>query len=364
MADPTTTNMGLTVPTGGSTPGAANNTTPATYPYEWLGNLDIIDAHNHTSGSGVQVPSAGININGALSFNGYALTNGGAIAGTTGTFSGNSTVGGTFGVTGATSLAAMTATTGSLSSTLGVTGATTLSSTLGVTGAATLNSTCAITGNTTVGGTLGVTGATTLAGLAATTGAFSGEITATAASTGLAVTNNATIGGTLNVTGTTTAAAISATTLTASGNITLTSAMTITTKGHIIPSTSPGTPTAVTASGTTSTFWGLASGSSLTVTGTDAAFTLSITTGGSGQTSVTAQTEMFTVTLANSYSGTGFVCLGSYLSAASGTPGVSAVYCTITAGGTINVYNLLAFTPAATTTYKWQFITMGAGATS
>jgi hypothetical protein len=62
----------------------------------------------------------------------------------------------------------------------------------GAIGAASL----ALTGNATVGGTLGITGATTHASVSA-----SGQISGTAAGTGLAVTNNATIGGTLSVTG-------------------------------------------------------------------------------------------------------------------------------------------------------------------
>jgi hypothetical protein len=36
--------------------------------------LDTIDAHNHTSGRGLQVPSLGININAALPMNGFGLT--------------------------------------------------------------------------------------------------------------------------------------------------------------------------------------------------------------------------------------------------------------------------------------------------
>lgn len=35
-------------------------------------SLTVIDGHNHTSGSGVQIPSAGININAALSFNNFS----------------------------------------------------------------------------------------------------------------------------------------------------------------------------------------------------------------------------------------------------------------------------------------------------
>lgn len=60
MANPTT-NMGLALPVVSSTLGP-----------DWAtllnAALDQIDSHNHTTGNGVKVPSAGININGDLSF--------------------------------------------------------------------------------------------------------------------------------------------------------------------------------------------------------------------------------------------------------------------------------------------------------
>jgi hypothetical protein len=37
--------------------------------------FDVIDEHDHTSGKGAQVPSAGININDELDFNNYAIIN-------------------------------------------------------------------------------------------------------------------------------------------------------------------------------------------------------------------------------------------------------------------------------------------------
>lgn len=36
--------------------------------------LDLVDSHNHTSGQGVQIPTAGLNINAHLSFDGYKAT--------------------------------------------------------------------------------------------------------------------------------------------------------------------------------------------------------------------------------------------------------------------------------------------------
>lgn len=68
-------NMGLTIPTPGVTPGP-------TYATEISNDLVIIDAHNHTAGNGVQVPTAGLNINANLSFNGFGATNFNSCTGT------------------------------------------------------------------------------------------------------------------------------------------------------------------------------------------------------------------------------------------------------------------------------------------
>jgi hypothetical protein len=53
--------MGLTLPVVGVTPGATAGT-------NIVDNFNIIDVHDHSSGKGVQVPAAGLNINAALSF--------------------------------------------------------------------------------------------------------------------------------------------------------------------------------------------------------------------------------------------------------------------------------------------------------
>jgi len=68
MANTTTSpNMGLVVPTVSVDPGP-----------DWANNinasLSIVDQHNHSSGSGVQINPAGININSDLPFNGNNLT--------------------------------------------------------------------------------------------------------------------------------------------------------------------------------------------------------------------------------------------------------------------------------------------------
>jgi hypothetical protein len=60
-------NMNLTIPDPQSTPGP-------TYAQELQTALEDIDAHDHTSGNGVRITPAAININASLDMNGYALT--------------------------------------------------------------------------------------------------------------------------------------------------------------------------------------------------------------------------------------------------------------------------------------------------
>jgi len=62
-----TPNMGLVLPTVGVTAGP-------TYATENNDAFTTIDSHDHTSGKGVPVPSAGLNINADLSFNDYNAT--------------------------------------------------------------------------------------------------------------------------------------------------------------------------------------------------------------------------------------------------------------------------------------------------
>jgi|GEM_PF-6239301 len=70
MADASTTttpNMSLILPVPGTEPGPA-------WAQELNTALGVVDSHNHSPGSGVQVPSAGININADLACNNYNLS--------------------------------------------------------------------------------------------------------------------------------------------------------------------------------------------------------------------------------------------------------------------------------------------------
>jgi len=64
---PNTSNMNLTLPTVSVTAGP-------TFATQINTAITSIDAHDHTTGKGVQVPSAGINIDANLSFGGYTAT--------------------------------------------------------------------------------------------------------------------------------------------------------------------------------------------------------------------------------------------------------------------------------------------------
>lgn len=68
----TTPNMGMDLPIPGTTEGGASL-------FLWAAKLnaaieDVLDPHDHTSGNGVQVPTAGILINADLDFGGYDAT--------------------------------------------------------------------------------------------------------------------------------------------------------------------------------------------------------------------------------------------------------------------------------------------------
>lgn len=62
----TTPNMGLTKPDPDASIG--------TWDTELNASLDVADAHDHTTGNGVKVPTAGLNINADLSFAGFGAT--------------------------------------------------------------------------------------------------------------------------------------------------------------------------------------------------------------------------------------------------------------------------------------------------
>jgi hypothetical protein len=118
--------------------------------------------------TGVLTASAGLtgNVTGNLTGNVTGNISGGTVAGTTGTFSSNVTVGGTLGVTGATTLSSTLGVTGAITASGGVSGNVTGNLTGNVTGSISggtvAGSTGAFSSNVTVGGTLGVTGVATL----------------------------------------------------------------------------------------------------------------------------------------------------------------------------------------------------------
>ena len=65
---PISPNMGLNVPVVSTTPGPQ-------YAQDVNASLNKVDTHNHTSGQGVQVPTAGLNINANLPMNTFGLSN-------------------------------------------------------------------------------------------------------------------------------------------------------------------------------------------------------------------------------------------------------------------------------------------------
>lgn len=73
----TTINMLISLPTVSVTSGP-------TYATMLNSAFDTVDAHDHTTGKGIQVPTAGININAALEFNDYGVTELGSVAFTAG----------------------------------------------------------------------------------------------------------------------------------------------------------------------------------------------------------------------------------------------------------------------------------------
>lgn len=68
MSSSTTPNMSLVIPGVGTESGPL-------YAVEVNNSLTILDGHNHTTGSGVQIPALGLNINADLTFNGNQLLN-------------------------------------------------------------------------------------------------------------------------------------------------------------------------------------------------------------------------------------------------------------------------------------------------
>jgi hypothetical protein len=124
--------------------------------------------------------------------------------------------------------------------------------------------------------------------------------------------------------------------------------------GHLIPLS--GAPSV----GSFAANFGTTSG--VTITGGDAAFILTFTSGATG--SITAGSTLFTITLASGYSSSQYVAFCSYATAGGMVPLANALFIGVpTAANTFNVVNLDTFTPNSTTAGTFHFMTMGAGAT-
>ena len=132
-------------------------------------------------------------------------------------------------------------------------------------------------------------------------------------------------------------------------------ALNINASQHVISSQTAGFPTASSFTANFGTVTGVG------ITGGDLAGIISFTTGTA--TTIAANTALFTVTLSNAYSSTAYAITIS-LAQAAGNLDVTGYYAVPSSAGAFIVYNTLAITPASTTTYKLQYFTMGAGATS
>ena len=108
--------------------------------------------------------------------------------------------------------------------------------------------------------------------------------------------------------------------------------------------------------------------------GSDSDFTVNFYTPASGQGSIVAQTALFVVNFGQSWSAASqnvadggavpmFAAACQYAGPSGGTPGVSAVYALPTgSGATLTLYNMLAFTPAASTNYHYSCHVYNTGA--
>ena len=134
--------------------------------------------------------------------------------------------------------------------------------------------------------------------------------------------------------------------------------------GHLLPSQSAvSIPVAGSFAGNNSTT-GFGLVASIGITGNDLAGILTFTTGGT-TSSISANTALFTITLGAAYASTQFVAFCTNQTAATPLEIVGQYYC-IPGGSGANfvVYSTAAITPGTSVTYSFQFMTMGAGASS
>jgi hypothetical protein len=108
----------------------------------------------------------------------------------------------------------------------------------------------------------------------------------------------------------------------------------------------------------------------ITYTGSDAAFGMQFESGPSTSGAFTGNTKVFTMYLANPYSGAGntWGATATYVGTGitpvgGGTPGAVAFYCVVTGTQTFEVWTTANFTPAINTYYNFAFETFGLSAT-
>lgn len=381
MADPTTPNMGLIVSQGGSTPGANNNVTSNTYPNENSLNMTTLDNHTHVSGQGLQIPTAALDINANLGFNGYNLTGVGGLSCTTLTVSSTLSAVNLTASGGNINTNTMTVLTNDTSIQL----LPSLSSGTGLAALVVSNSNALTTGDyllwmSSGGGTLafavdyigntilnnggilsqGKTSTSlTLEGNAANSGVGIVLDNATAATTGKLTSFRT--GGTekayIDHSGSfvTTSGSVTATNVTASGFIEVDD-LSITATGHII--TANASPTFYNIN---SDFGTLVSSG---IVGGDTAMICTFEAGTEGGT-ISAGTALFVVELANAYSSTNVACFVNIIGGAPILTLAGSLYAICTnSGARISVYSTINVLPQTNATYTFSVMSIGAGATS
>lgn len=379
-------NMGLTVPVPGVTPGP-------TYATEISNDLILIDAHDHTTGKGVKVPTAGLNINANLSFNGFGATGFNSCTGTacgisnpfTGTFVDLGTV-----VLDAGEAASLNVRGGQLNAYSGanIDGGITVGGDVHADGGFFEKITVAgpiqeglatqplsLKGNGAAATSVGVVLDNLTTQVSGTIASFrsggteqasvdfggdlflNGVVQETTASTPLALVGN----GAANGTG-----------VSIQNNIDVTShgmALLIKQNGfsqfgisgraHFVPFSS--SPTAPVAGTFAAGFQSTGAVNSISLTGSDLVFILKFTTG-TACAAINAGTVLVPIAFANAYSSTAFAGFAGYGKAPASTGDMTPLAVVSTATGSLQIIAASTFTPVANTQYVYNVMTMAAGA--